>query len=412
MLLAACALVAAGLLIGGLPGCAGEPARTHATQPQLRVGCSGDYSPFALADKRGALHGFDVDLARAYAADRGLELVLVRFRWAELERDLQAGRFDLAWSGVTVRPERSVVGRFAVPTAQTGAVVLVPTEAGLRELSDLDRPGLRLAVNQGGHLERVARGRFPRARIVAVARNQRVLDALREGLADAVVSDGLEAPHWMARSQRPLRLIGPFTHDWKAPWARPELRARVEDLSRWLVERELDGSLAALRARHGLANHPRTALPEAALTAAREERLGLMPWVAEAKRRRGDPIKVPEREAVVRSAGLQAVHRAARLLGREPPTDAEILRFYQREIEAAKQLQGRVLSGPPRRGPIPDLETALRPALLRIGERIAWLLAWRAPPTSAARGEVGQQPLAVGIELGRGAALLRVVHPR
>ncbi len=397
---------------GLLPGCARAPSHAQAPRPPLRVGCSGDYAPFALADSRGELHGLDVDLARAYAADRGLELMLVRFRWPELERDLQAGRFDLAWSGITVRPERSVVGRFAVPTAQTGAVVLVPVDAMLRGLSDLDRPGLRLAVNQGGHLERVARGRFPRARIVTVARNQRVLDTLREGLADAVVSDGLEARHWMAHSEDPLRLLGPFTHDWKAPWARPEHRARIEDLSRWLVERELDGSLAALRARHGLVEHPRTALPEQALAAARAERLALMPWVAEAKRRRGDPIEVPEREALVQKAGLEAVHRAARLLGREAPPDREVQRFVQREIEAAKRLQRRVLSGPPRPGPIPDLETALRPALLRIGERIAWLLAWRGAPTSAARREVGQHPLAVGIELGRSATLLRVVHPR
>src|SRR5262249_5583706 len=85
----------------------------------LRVGTSGDYEPFSAGTTAEA-EGLDLDVARAFAAERGLELEVVRFRWPDLERDLAAGRFDVAMSGVTVRPEGSAAGRFRGAGAGAG----------------------------------------------------------------------------------------------------------------------------------------------------------------------------------------------------------------------------------------------------------------------------------------------------
>ena len=81
-------------------------AASAAAAEPLRVGTSGDYPPFSSAQKE-SFQGFDIAVARAYAADRGLELEFVRFRWPQLLQRLDEGAFDLAMSGVTVRPERS-----------------------------------------------------------------------------------------------------------------------------------------------------------------------------------------------------------------------------------------------------------------------------------------------------------------
>ena len=65
-------------------------------------------------------------------------------------------------------------------------------------------------------------------------------------------------------------------------------RERARDLDAWLLAREADGTLAALRARASPAPaRAPTATPLVALAAAIEERLSLMPLVAEAKRARG-----------------------------------------------------------------------------------------------------------------------------
>ncbi len=60
------------------------------------------------------------------------DVVWTRFKWPELIADLRAGQFDVAADGITVRPERSVAGRFTVPIARGGAVLLLrrPSWAG------------------------------------------------------------------------------------------------------------------------------------------------------------------------------------------------------------------------------------------------------------------------------------------
>ena len=180
-----------------------------AVRAKLRVGTSGDYSPFSTGSdvdwnagggsSANAPTGFDPALAGEYAADRGLVIEWVRFRWPDLLDDLAADRFDIAMSGVTVRPDRSLVGRFSVAVCQTGAVLLVardPTRQGSAlhqrkgqaTRADLDRSEVRIAVNAGGHLERATRAHFPNATLIAVPDNRAVLQMVFDGTADAAAT--------------------------------------------------------------------------------------------------------------------------------------------------------------------------------------------------------------------------------
>jgi cyclohexadienyl dehydratase len=347
-------------------------AATAAAPAKLRVGSSGDYAPFSVG-RGAAARGFDVELARAFAAERGLDLELVAFRWRRLERDLGSGRFDVAMSGVTVRPERSLAGRFSVPVAESGAVALARDPALHASLDALDDPEVRIGVNAGGHLERAARARFPRATLVAIGSNSAVAKALSEGLVDAVVSDTLEAPGWLAAAPG-AGALGPFTRDRKAWLVRTERADLAAELDAWLLAREADGTLARLREKHLGDAAPRTATPLAALVAAVDERLALMPLVAAAKRRAGLPLEAPAREQEVQERGVAAARDAARVAGLAPPSDAAVRALFGALVAAAKDVQRTALQDE-----AAELEAELRPALLRIGERIAWL-AVRLPP--------------------------------
>ena len=102
-----------GLTIPGEVAFAGEakPAQT------LRVGTSGDYAPFSIQagpeDENWKPEGFDIDVARAYARDRGLQIEWVRFRWPDLMSDLEAERFGFTAADVTrrVRLVRATIAR-------------------------------------------------------------------------------------------------------------------------------------------------------------------------------------------------------------------------------------------------------------------------------------------------------------
>ena len=362
------AIVVATLLASGRVG-----AEDPAAPPALRVGTSADYAPFSI-DPEGPvpLDGFDVALARAFAADRGSPLELVRFRWPELERRLAAGEFDVVMSGVTVRPDRSLVGRFTTPVAESGAVVLVRDGAVEPTLDALDRSGVTLAVNAGGHLERATRARFPAANVRALADNTAVLAELLAGRADGAVTDTLEATAW--RAQAPdLRTIGPFTRDRKAWLVRADASALAAELDAWLAAREADGSLAAERA-HWMPGAPASlaSAPLEALVAAMDERLALMPFVAEAKRTSGRPVRDAAQEARVLDAAVSDVAKTALAASRRAPSDACVRGLFQAQIDAGCAIQSAVLERPPdTAAAIPDLDTVTRPALARISPRIA-----------------------------------------
>jgi cyclohexadienyl dehydratase len=349
----------------------------------LRVGTSGDYAPFSAEGDPGEYTGFSLELARRYAADRGLTLEIVRFRWPGLVADLEADHFDVAMSGVTIRPERVARGIFTVPVVETGAVVLVKPETWT-SVDQLDRQRIRIGVNAGGHLERVAQRHLPRATHVAIPDNASVLNALIDDAVQAVITDSAEAPIWRARHPELVQL-DPLTRDRKALLVsrrRPELAADLDD---WLVERERDGTLAALRREH-LGDGPwsEVARPFPALLAAIDERLSLMPTVAMVKRATGVPLEVPERESVVIEAAATGVLEAASKRDVVPPSYLLIQRFFRIQLDAAKQIQRHAVADHDlalEEDP-PDLDADLRPALLHIGSRIARLIV-QLPPLQA-----------------------------
>jgi cyclohexadienyl dehydratase len=313
----------------------------------------------------------------------------VRFRWPQLLADLQAGRFDVAMSGVTVEPERSIAGRFSVPVAESGAVLLAAA-GRFSSLGAIDRRDVRVGVNAGGHLEGVAREHFRLATLVVIAGNEAVRKALLGHEVDAAVSDTLEAPSWSEAADEPLDVFGPLSRDRKAYLVRADLGSRADDLDAWLLARERDGTLPRLRREQLGEQAPLAAAgPLGALVAALDERLALMPLVSAAKRAAVQPIAQPEREARVIAAGVAAARAAASRSGGPGPPDDAVQAFFRAQIDAAVEVQlasGRDTAYRPP-APLPDLDAALRPALLRIGERIAALLVALPPDVDPAAAE-------------------------
>jgi cyclohexadienyl dehydratase len=254
-------------------------------------------------------------------------------------------------------------------------VVAQPKERFLK-IDDLNRQNVRIGVNLGGHLEHVAYANFPAATLIAIPDNAMVLSALMEGSIDAAVTDDLEAPGWMLGG-KDLALFGPFTTDRKAYLVRADREQLATNLSSWLLEREADGTLARLREQYfELSDSPKLASPLRALLAAIDERLALMPLVGIAKRRASLPLVAPTRETLVLDAAVESVLAAAERQGVTPPPQDAVRKLFIAQMEAGKEVQLAALSDPVFTSleTVPNLRTELRPALLRIGERIAQLL--------------------------------------
>lgn len=346
-----------------------QPARTAG--PSIQAGTSGDYPP--LSAWTGAEpDGFAPSLLRAFATDAHRETTFVRFRWPDLATDLAARKFEVAADGITVRPERSITGIYTVPIARGGAILLIHSARASAPPDDLS-----IAVNEGGHLEKVTREKYPRAKIRVVARNA-LREVLERSETDAVMTNTFEAPV-LAKGIADLTTVGPLTHDTTAFWVRADREDLATALDDWLIASEENGTLSTLRARSlGDAKAAKTAEPLGALLAATSERLALMPFVAAAKAKAGLAIDDPAQEARVLAAAQSEVQRAAAALGRPAPPAPEVEAFFRAQFEAAKELQAHSPPAAPRW----SLDE-LRAAIGRITRRMARLYVRLSPSDDA-----------------------------
>ncbi len=212
----------------------------------LRVAHTNDYRPFSFIGANAAPTGIDAELAKHLAADLGVSLQWIDTTWASLSADLQADRYDIAMSGVSVSTERAVVGCFSAPYFITGKTVLTRCTARrtFDTLAQINVPSVTIIVNPGGTNERFVREHLPRTRVVVHDDNRTIFRALAAGDADAMITDAVEA-RLEARSNPALCVANPpplfetVTKAYLIP-KDPRWQARVDT---WLAMLKSSGEL-------------------------------------------------------------------------------------------------------------------------------------------------------------------------
>ncbi len=300
----------------------------------LRVGTSGDYPPFS----RGGV-GFDVDVARAFARDQGLDIVWVPFTWPTLAEQVARGDFDVAMGGITWRADRAAVSPMTRAVAQGS-----PCVVGSQDPQ-------RVAVNEGGILERFVRARWGDREVVVTNDNLDLPRLLASDQADAFVTDSFEVHHFA--QGRPYRCEP--ARDRKAYWVAPGREALAERLSTWLSTHT--DELRSLRRMHFGEASVRTPAQHAVDLLAR--RFAFMPHVARFKAAHGIAVTDAAQERRI----LAGAQRAAR--ERALP-EAEVAALFEVLIDLAKVLQERTPPAPPTL----DLVREIRPALVRLTPRL------------------------------------------
>jgi cyclohexadienyl dehydratase len=163
----------------------------------MRVGTTGDYTPFSLKQPDGSYAGADIDMAHDLVARLGVAISFVPTVWTDLLDHFLADKFDIAMGGVTVTAARAERAFFSVPTFVDGKRPLARREDRDRftSLDAIDQPGVRLIANPGSANEAFARANFKRATVIIHHDNASVFDELVAGRADVMITDGLEADH-------------------------------------------------------------------------------------------------------------------------------------------------------------------------------------------------------------------------
>ena len=315
------------------------PAAPETARAKWRVCTTGDYAPFSTRDSGSQLQGFDIDIARALAEDAGAQLEWVSVRWPTLQTSMQAAECDVAMTGVTWQPARSVIGYMTRAVARGGPCVLGDVRA------------TPVGVNRGGVLEAWARTRWTEAQLVITEQNQSLPELLAGGRVRAIVTDSFELrafarPEWTSQCEpRASR---------KVYWLAPGREALAKTLEGWL-ETHPERVQAAQQRWFGETQSLR---PIDHLSDLLARRMAFMPLVAGAKAKAGLPIEDLPREKLVLDAAAASAQRLS--LPEVPVRD-----FFALQISLAKVVQRR-------KSEATTLELAgqIRLALNDLGERI------------------------------------------
>lgn len=104
---------------------------------EMTFATEGTWSPWTFHDEDGDLTGFDIEVARAIAAELGVEASFAEGEWDGLLAGLDSGRYDTMANGVSVTEEREEKYDFTDPYAYNTIVVITRGDSDIASMEDL-----------------------------------------------------------------------------------------------------------------------------------------------------------------------------------------------------------------------------------------------------------------------------------
>jgi cystine transport system substrate-binding protein len=189
-----------------LAACGGKPKdvaetglkRVEATKV-LRVGLEGTYPPFNFQDKDGQLAGFEVDFAKALAAQMGVKAEFHPSPFAGLLGALESRRIDVVINQITITPERMAKYDFSRPYTVSGIQIITRKgQEGPTRPTDLK--GKKVGVGLGTNYEAWLKANVPGATVRTYDDDPTKYQDLKAGRIDAVLNDRLVAADFVKTS--------------------------------------------------------------------------------------------------------------------------------------------------------------------------------------------------------------------
>ena len=232
-----------------LTGCqtTGETWQRITETGLLKVGLDPTYPPFDAVNDDGVF-GLDVDLARALAADLGLEVEFVLFGYDGLYDALGTKQVDVLISGMVVTPERTRDFAYSAPYFNAGQILVTrPDTAVLQDITTLDTLNNHiLAVELGaqGHVEAITWSRrLANLTVVPYNTPDEALTAVLNHEADAALVDSISGRLFMMNEPGLVRGETAVTVEPFALVTRTEDELLLEKLNQSLENLQASGQL-------------------------------------------------------------------------------------------------------------------------------------------------------------------------
>ena len=154
--------------------------------------------------KTGELSGFYVDSIRLVFKQVNVEPEFVETTWAAFAAGLTSGQFDLSIAGTFATVTRAAAVEFTKPISYLGySAIIKKGDTRFKELADLNRDGIKIAVIQGGASVDYAKENFPKAQLVTLAGGNLLAPFVEvsAGRADVGIEDAWQARRYAKEQQ-------------------------------------------------------------------------------------------------------------------------------------------------------------------------------------------------------------------
>lgn len=157
---------------------------------KIIIGVKYDTKPFGYLNDKKELVGFDIDLARNIAKSILGSADKIEFKQVTSSSRifaLNSDEVDMVIATLSITPQRKQVIDFSLPYYMAGQAVLVNKNSKISSMSDLN--GKKVIIVYGSTAENNLRLMVPDANIIGFRTYLSAYNALKQGLADAMVSD-------------------------------------------------------------------------------------------------------------------------------------------------------------------------------------------------------------------------------
>lgn len=181
------------MALGLLAGCGGSNSdnstlsgddASDAAKTKLVVATSPDFPPFESLEG-GEVVGIEVDILNKIAEKMGMELDIQQMDFDSVIPGVQAGKFDVGMSGITVTDKRKENVDFSSVYFMAAQAIVVTADSGITGKADLE--GKKVSVQTGTTAEEYCMGNG--YEVLAFTANNDAAAALTAGKVDAWVVD-------------------------------------------------------------------------------------------------------------------------------------------------------------------------------------------------------------------------------
>ncbi len=211
------------------------------------LGLDATFKPMGYTDDNDEIVGFDIDVAQEVCKRMGVELVKQPINWDTKEEDLNAGRIDCIWNGMSVNPSRAEAMNLSDPYMKNAMVFAVPADSEAKTMADLE--GKVIGVQNGSTAQEILEASeiADTITVQAMATNIEALQQMELGIVDAVFLDSVVANYEITSMGKDYVVLPDGLEEEEyAIGFRKEDQALRDEVQKILSEMKADGTLGEI----------------------------------------------------------------------------------------------------------------------------------------------------------------------